>query len=106
MAVYFAKNETTGNIKIGYSLNPASRVANLQTSNCAKVALIGVIYDGSIKTEKELHERFKAHRVHGEWYTSTAELEDLISNNRPQPWTMASVEDFKNQLAKLRLEKK
>lgn len=106
MSVYFAKNMTAGYIKIGYSLTPPARVAALQTSSADPIELVGVISDGSIKLEKQLHERFKHARVKGEWFVETNELEDLIKQFKVAPWTKASVDDCKDQLTKLRLEKK
>jgi len=73
--VYFAR--AGSRVKIGWSRQVASRVAQLQTGNAAPIELLGVM-PGARSTERELHERFAATRVSGEWFEATPELLDYI----------------------------
>jgi hypothetical protein len=69
--VYFA--EADGRIKIGWSRKVATRVAQLQTGSPVPIKLLGVT-PGGRSLERELHHRFAADRLTGEWFTATPEL--------------------------------
>lgn len=69
--VYFAEAE--GRIKVGWSKQVASRVAQLQTGNAAPIKLLGVVPGGRAK-EREIHDLFASVRLAGEWFTATPEL--------------------------------
>lgn len=69
--VYFA--QAGDRIKIGWSKNVATRVAQLQTGNAAPIKLLGVVPGGRAK-EREIHDLFASVRVGGEWFTATTEL--------------------------------
>ena len=63
-------------IKIGASCNVPQRMGNLQTASAHELSLIGVLY-GGMHLERLLHERFREHRVRGEWFTLRV-LPDLL----------------------------
>jgi len=63
--VYFLRRETL--IKIGYSNTPARRAQQLNAELLATIP-------GGAEEERELHRRFAAHWVHGEWFHPTSEL--------------------------------
>lgn len=69
--VYFIRSERTGCIKIGFSFDPNQRIRELSTSEPLK--LLGYI-TGDKSAEARLHERFKASRVHGEWFSPSDDL--------------------------------
>lgn len=69
--VYFAR--AGARIKIGWSRQVATRLAQLQTGNAAPIELLGVL-PGARSRERELHERFADARVSGEWFEATPEL--------------------------------
>lgn len=74
--VYFIRHGE--HVKIGTTAQTAKqRLAGMQLPPGAE--LVAVIPDSGYEREKSLHRRFKASRVHGEWFTSTPELESLIS---------------------------
>lgn len=75
--VYFIESETTGLIKIGRSVNPASRFNAIRTMSPDKLALLGSIPE-SVCSESELHKRFAKHRKHGEWFEDVPEIRELI----------------------------
>lgn len=77
--IYFAQAEGIGHIKIGFtdSLDASDRVVTLQTGSPVLLRLLGTI-PGTIDDEKDLHRRFAAHRVCGEWFKPVPELLALI----------------------------
>lgn len=61
-------------VKIGYSVDPRARVAELQTGNPRKLRLLGFI-KGTIEDEARLHQRFIKDNVNvGEWFRPSDEL--------------------------------
>lgn len=75
--VYFALNKASRAVKIGTSNNPAKRLAELQTASPEPLELLGTIFGDSEK-EEELHQRFSAKRIRGEWFRADeAMLEDI-----------------------------
>jgi Meiotically up-regulated gene 113 len=65
--IYFIRSVTTRHIKIGYSKKPVKRQAGLQSSNADRLEMIGQMH-GDPPDEADLHERFRDHRLHGEWF--------------------------------------
>lgn len=64
--VYFIASEA-GQIKIGIANDPEKRIRTLQTSHPAKLSILATCPGGQAK-EREYHQRFAAHRLHGEWF--------------------------------------
>jgi hypothetical protein len=64
-------------IKIGWSMWMRERIAGLQTGNPYKLELLATM-PGSIDTEREMHDRFKDHRVEGEWFKDCQEIRNFI----------------------------
>lgn len=64
--VYLMQSAPHDYTKIGYSTNPTTREATLQ----AQDPMLELIFSapGTMQDEKELHERFKAKRIRGEWF--------------------------------------
>ena len=82
--VYFILNPDSNAIKIGIAKNISRRLANLQTSNAARLELLGSIQTENInkakKLEKSLHEQFSKFIVRGEWFHCHSELLQYISD--------------------------
>jgi hypothetical protein len=74
--VYFAR--AGSRVKIGWSRQVATRLAQLQTGNAAPIELLGIL-KGARATERALHERFASARVSGERFEATPELLAYIS---------------------------
>jgi hypothetical protein len=75
-SVYFIRHGQ--HIKIGVTLQgPDKRLSGMQLPPGAK--LVAVIPNVPRVQEKNLHRQFAASRVKGEWFSSTPELEALIS---------------------------
>lgn len=65
--VYFVQAVEGGPIKIGWSVDPDKRLKELQGGNPKELKLIG-IEAGDMQHERELHGRFRDHRMFGEWF--------------------------------------
>lgn len=76
--VYFIACHETGRIKIGYTGgNPFKRLKALQTGCSTELALIAM-QPGTQETERNLHERFGAHCVRGEWFEAHPALSAYV----------------------------
>jgi hypothetical protein len=74
--VYFAR--AASRIKIGWSRNVGTRLAQLQTANPDPIVLLATT-PGGRALERQLHERFASDRVSGEWFDATDELLNHIA---------------------------
>jgi len=74
--VYFIRHGQ--HVKIGVTqMGSTGRFKSMQLPPGAKV--VAEIPNAEYAHEAELHRRFAASRVHGEWFASTPELESLIA---------------------------
>lgn len=64
---YVIEAASGGPLKVGIALHPEQRLRELQTGSPVPLALVGVFPAGRA-VESLLHETFKEHRLHGEWY--------------------------------------
>lgn len=81
-----------GDIKIGTSRNPETRLLSIQTHCPNDVKILGVI-PGGIGEEHRLHEKFKSTRKRGEWFSMSPELMEFIATNaKPIKEARASVD--------------
>lgn len=65
--VYFIQQGLDGPIKVGTADNPDGRLSQLQTAHVEKLYLRAV-RRGGYELERQLHERFAAGRIRGEWF--------------------------------------
>lgn len=73
--VYFIEAEESGLIKIGRAANPIRRLAAMQTGSAEPLRLARTIRtDDDKHLERELHRRFAADRVRGEWFDPSDDL--------------------------------
>lgn len=73
--VYLVRGELTGLYKIGIANDVSRRLAELQSGSPDDLRLVSKI-DGGRAVEQQLHRRFAALRVRGEWFRlGVAELE-------------------------------
>ena len=79
--LYFIQCEVTGIIKIGRSDNPERRFRNIQSYSPTKLILRLVLANKGY-IEHYLHDVFKEHHAHDEWFHPSKELEDFISSHR------------------------
>lgn len=78
-------------VKIGVAIDPYRRLLALCGASPVKLRLVGTIR-GDIGTERALHERFAAERVHHEWFRDCpvirahfAAQESWEAYRRPKP---------------------
>ncbi|WAC26308.1 MULTISPECIES: GIY-YIG nuclease family protein [unclassified Ancylobacter] len=73
-------------VKVGFSRDPFSRVANMRTSLSSDVVSL-IAVRGSRSDERRLHEALSEHRTRGEWFKITptvqAALDDALKFVRP-----------------------
>lgn len=72
--VYFIQAGQHGPIKIGVASNVRKRLAALQTGHHTSLRIIGTV-PGDAALERELHQRFAAHRIRGEWFKAACATE-------------------------------
>jgi hypothetical protein len=65
--------EGAGRLKIGVTTNVRSRMTSLRGSSPVPLDLLAHI-NGGRTLEAHLHERFRAHRLHGEWFEDRPEI--------------------------------
>lgn len=84
--IYFIQAEGIGHVKIGYTDGDdvSDRAAALQTGSPVPLRVLGTIL-GTLEDEKNLHRRFAAHRVHGEWFKPVPELLALFTAAEREP---------------------
>ncbi len=77
--IYFLLNEKVNQLKIGRSTNVYKRIKTLQTACGVSLTLLATI-PGHVKEEKNLHRRFAALRVLGEWFNFEAPLREYVGS--------------------------
>jgi len=105
--IYFLK--ANDRVKIGYSHDPVSRIASLQTSSSYDLETL-LLIDGTLDEEKELHTKFSMKRRSGEWFELDEELQLFIDTNmvhdRRYEFGLGPNVDFsgREQIKRLRLK--
>lgn len=69
---------TSGAIKIGFSVDVASRLKAIRSHSPIPVSILAV-RDGGEARETAYHRQFAEHRLHGEWFERTPDLEAEIA---------------------------
>lgn len=95
--VYFVKLNGLSPIKIGYSSyeTPGDRLRAFETCSPYGVELVGFIQSNTAKVlERELHARFSAFRLNGEWFEISKEqarsvCEAMMSDSQRDKLSMA-----------------
>ena len=77
--VYFV--HSNNKIKIGYSTDIKNRMVAFNVALPDKATLLFLL-KGGIELEAELHEKFKAHYSHGEWFNVDTEILAYIASNQ------------------------
>jgi hypothetical protein len=78
MAVYFTRLNRDGSIKIGFTVDVASRMDNIRSSVDGGIELLAVDYDGDLLTESELHWRFRGQALGRELFVPTDDLYRVV----------------------------
>lgn len=86
--VYFIACSETRRLKIGYTKSdPLKRMKNLQTGASGELVFIAK-HPGTPETERALHQRFSAQRLHGEWFEMDEEMFTYLCLTT---WIMAAI---------------
>jgi hypothetical protein len=80
--IYFVQCEATKLVKIGVTNDVRRRMAMLATGSAAPLKLLGIA-EGDAEAESDLHQRFAAQRVRGEWFQIDAEIDAEIAKLTP-----------------------
>ena len=88
--IYFVQHGEGGAIKIGTARNVRARIDAIQTSAPVRLRLLAVI-DGGVREERELHDRFRKDRIHGEWFHPSPPLIEHIAGIEPGKSVRVSV---------------
>lgn len=79
--VYFIQSSQGGNIKIGFSCQPMTRLEALRLSNeNTALNFIGLM-EGGKEVETKIHKMFNPLRMNGEWFTPDKSLIEFIDTN-------------------------
>ncbi len=73
--VYFIADDDA--IKIGYSLCPEGRLADIQANTSRPLRLLAKVC-GSMDDERRLHDHFAEYRIKGEWFRLNDRLKDML----------------------------
>jgi len=83
--VYFIQEGEDGPVKIGWAINPKRRLAAMQTGNARPLRLLGAISTKRRPLEREVHKRFSADRLAGEWFAVSDALVSYIDAHSDCP---------------------
>jgi hypothetical protein len=72
--IYFITAREIGRVKIGLSDEPRGRFIKMRSDSPTALALERLC-EGDTTAERELHVRFAEHRLHGEWFALSPEIE-------------------------------
>lgn len=75
--IYFIAAPDADVVKIGIAGDPKRRFRTIQACSPVRLELV-LFVRGTIFDERHLHERFAAHRVHGEWFRYHSDILSLI----------------------------
>lgn len=83
--VYMLQSNIGGNVKIGFSTDPVSRIRAIQAVNPFQL-VVPFSMPGTELMEAAFHTRFAALRQHGEFFEPGPELAKYIDQQSPTPW--------------------
>jgi hypothetical protein len=78
--IYFIQAIDGGLIKIGLTSRPSIRLSQIQVWSPIILRILATM-DGDSNVEVALHDRFRRHRRHGEWFDPDPEILDLIAQH-------------------------
>lgn len=83
--VYFMQPIGGGPIRIGYSKRPDTRLSHLTSFSPVKLEII-TQFTASRYVEAWLHDHFREDRLHGEWFTPSLRLFEIIDAVKRNGW--------------------
>lgn len=122
MSVYFVTCREANAVKIGFSIEPAARLPEIQWG-CPLTLTLEAVMPGDHQDEVRLHRWFADDRITGEWFRLSEMLELIIKNNavphltrltrqtrtirkpRNRPWRKKTTEEkYEALMAEMRAE--
>lgn len=89
--IYAIQAEHVHLIKLGYSADPAARLADLKTGSAVTLTILAV-WRGTVADEQELHREMITHHSHGEWFRpAPAVVGRLLQRNEASPAYLAEL---------------
>ena len=82
--IYFVSAWDAEIVKIGFTTSMRSRLRSLRTA-CPKAPRIHLLLKGTLLEERELHKRFEADRIRGEWFRLSAAIRAFIDKYKTDP---------------------
>ena len=79
--IYFVQAGPDGPIKIGWTVDPQMRLAQLQTGSHIRLFILGAI-EGSSAGESALQRQWSEYRIRGEWFEPTPEIIEFVKAHR------------------------
>jgi hypothetical protein len=76
--IYFFTTENSNGVKIGYSKDVDKRAKGMQSDHYDKVIVLLVLSGATREDENKFHDKFKEHRIQGEWYSYCPEILNFI----------------------------
>lgn len=89
--VYFFQRRADGRIKIGVSVDVATRQKDLETG-AGPVQLVGLEMGGFAR-ERQLHKKFAAEREHGEWFFPSERLLGYLNERYDEALRILRIEE-------------
>jgi len=72
--IYFVTARDIGRVKIGFSEDPRNRFVKIRADSPVPLALERIC-EGDVEVERAIHAMFEHHRVVGEWFSLSDEVE-------------------------------
>ena len=82
--VYFIAMRGADRIKIGFTTDLKARIKQLCTGTPDKIDVLLTV-PGTVSLERELHARFAADRLHGEWFRRSPAITEFITSQTESP---------------------
>lgn len=90
--VYFIEAVGIGIVKIGKTACIENRMGSLKTMSPVPLRLVAYA-PGYSRLERQLHDLFRAHRSHGEWFKAAPDIV-RCANHLRREYGLLAVEDF------------
>jgi hypothetical protein len=96
MSVYFVQAGEGGFIKIGASVDPASRIRSLDTLSPVALKTLAIVRGGYV-AESYAHQALAAYRERFEWFRPAAPVFDFIQRSVAAGKVVGCCDEFKEQ---------
>lgn len=95
--VYFIQGVDGGPIKIGRTRNLKERLRSIQMSSPVRLRVLAAYRNPDEDAETKLHQRFRVHRLHGEWFEDCPKIRKFIRRTGADTFLLDLVETYGEQ---------